>query len=476
MSLFKWSIHLKLFLVATCVITCFPKIILSKSMILKISLYDCNTCYYGITILQDSLLKKDNHVYLFESRYKSDSNALIEKFNINPSRSTIVYSDSLYGILSKNRMSELIIADSNLHIQESMPIAKIEKSTIKYIRQVLNTKHEVPNSFIIDYLPADYTIKACSNQLIVKNHIDNSYSIYDRGNLKYKIKLYIDSIYENIQSHYPAIDNGYDYKKFIVNDVSMKPQLNFLRVMDDSVSYGFATIFYIDRYDSVVYNDYLAKKELFLLKFVYGRVVNILKIDQSKLLEKGYGVNEYGNFHISNQYVYCLIGNINYLNDTMSSCIARYKLHSNGLEFESITHIRPAKLYQSHHPAFQDKSIMADDEIMTMPFSNVLINLVTNEQFELPFNKNEIINSNPLSVNYGIWDILKQHKKIMFIYSIKRDLYVGQYDTEKKFFLKQKLDIDDGSIPSLTKIDNEIYLIHVQRGTKKATYLPVEFK
>ncbi len=476
MGLIKCSIHRQLLLIGTIVLTCFANYTFSKSMILKISLYDCNTCYYGITILQDSLLKHHNHIYLFESRYQPDSTALIERFNINRSGSFIIYSDSLYGVLSKNRMSELIITDSNFHMQESMPIAKIEKSTIKNIRQMLNTKHEVPSSFVIDYLPADYTFKASSNQLIVKNQIDNSHAIYDSGNLKYKIKLNIDSIYQKIQSQYPGIDNGYDYKKFIVNDVSMKPQLNSLCVIDDSVSYGFATVFYIERYDSVVYNDYLAKKELFLLQFVLGRVVTIFRIDQSKLLEKGYGINEYGNFHISNQYVYYSIGKLNYMNDTTSSCVARYKFNANELKFESITQISSAPIYKSHHPSFQDKSIMADDEILTMPFSNVLINLVTNKLYELPLSKNDIINTNPQFVNYGIWDILKRNKKIVLIYSIKKKLYIGQYDTETKYFLTQQLVMDDGSIPALTKIDNEIYVVHIHRNTKRVTYLPVRFK
>ncbi len=475
MRVFTWSIYPKIILVIF-VLTCVTKSTFSKSMILKISLYDCSTCYYGITILQDSLLGQNNHIYLFESRYQTDSSALIDKFNINRTFSTIIYSDSLYRLLGKTRMSELIIADSGLNIQESIPIAKIEKSSIKLIRTMMEAKDEVPSNIIIDYLPADYTFKGSSDQLIVKSQIDNSYTIYKRGNLKYIIKLNIDSIYHQIQSLFPLIDNGYDYKKYISNDVSMKPQLNYMRIVDDSISYGFATIFYIDRYDSVLYNDYIAKKELFVLKFVFGKIVNIYRIDQSKLFEKGYGINEYGNFHMSNQYFYFSIGNINKLNDPLSSCVARYKFRSNFLEFESITKIKPSQIYQSHHPAFHDKSILADDEIITMPFSNVLTNIRTNEQYELPLNKTEIINNNPQFVNYGIWDILKQDKKILLIYSFKRDIYVGQFDTENSSFLTRKLTLKEGGTPALTRINDNVYILHIQQSTRKANYIPLDYK
>jgi len=416
---------------------------------------DCANCYQGLSVLQNHLLNEmSNTVYLFRNQYEGDSLDLMEKFDISSHGTSLLFSDQKFDSLGKKNISEFILIDKEIvHFE-------IRKITRKMVDSLRSRLFAAQPYIKLDHMPSNFGLYSMNGIVIVKNKFTNTYQQY-RGAVKsYKLAIKAESIYNRIKSKYSSIDNGYDYKEHIKGNISMKPQLNYVFAVNDSLSYGFANIFYIEKFDDAL-KEYIAKKELFIMQYVKGQIQNVFHLDQSRLLAQNISINEISNFSYNNgEFLFGINKMGQEAVDTTTPFIVRYSLMGEELILKNKLNIKPSKVYGKNHSAFQSKKLFVSKQFVSTPFAGEIYNYKSLTSIKLPLDDKLTINSNPRSMNYGLWDLKADALGNLFIiYSLKQDYYLGKLNFNSRKLEQELIDEKLTGVPALFMDKGQAFLI-----------------
>jgi len=434
----------------------------AQNAYIKVSLADCTNCYQGISLIQTNLLPHiDNVCYVFESKFIEDSVSLVDRFNIQPKIASVIFSDSVYRSIGKDNFSELIVRIKNRTYTNL--IKNITKEEIIKILESLNAKQPVAYPM---KLPPSFSLVAQGSDIIVKNMADNSYTLYIQGQNVHTLKANSDTIYTQLFKQFPAMKDGNDYIKIARENIALKPQINYVLKNIDSTFTAFINVFMVDRINGTT-NDTLMKKVLLIARS-NGLKFKFYQLDDSAIVCAGNNINEYNNIFMNKNQLTVGINRQDGEADSATHFLATYIYDSklDRFSFKKIESFVVPLNYLKNHESFTNTHIIADNDYFVLPFSNRIFHKPTSRTFDLPFSEAILLNKNPARVTFGIWDLKNINEKIYMIYSIKTDLFIGEFNTNSSKFTSIAIKDNFAGMPVLSTINNELYLVGYDRDAQ----------
>jgi hypothetical protein len=266
-------------------------------------------------------------------------------------------------------------------------------------------------------LPTDFQLFSDNDYYAIKDKIDDSYTVLRDHNKKQRICINRDNLYQMIATKYPTIDNGFTYEEFIKNEISMRPDLHAIHIVNDTMSVGLVTVFFLDYYDSTNTMTYMAKRERFLVMFTRGKIRKLFHLDETELKLKGLGINEIGSFAMDGRNVWFTTyvrqdGGIS----TADNKLARYLFAGDALFLDSVLQLQAPNAAHNSHPAFYNATLVSTSDYMAIRHYNKIYDKSGKMLFALPIDDSLMQNNDPYKVNFGITSMAQIGDSIAVLY------------------------------------------------------------
>lgn len=421
----------------------------------KINMNDCDKCFLGL--YNKKFIGKDIKVnYVFQKMYHDEKEEIVNKFDVDTLRDTIIFSDSLYRKFNQNNVSSTIHLYVNNQVFATFPMKAIDENFYLLNSPDTIAVQDLPKSFNYKLLKGKlYTFNRSKSEIVVNNLNDITRQTY-KFKITDKITKMCFNAYFRDTFHY---HNFYDSLtlRHIPKFVRLKEIISF-DVNNDTVIV----------LSSFLYEEYCMKKGIqdtcmfnfYSLIKIYNKNISVTTVRQKgegTLLSydaKRLGILGFKlDFQNDNMFTNLVKKDFDF--NESDRFLAKLSKTDDYLEDDKSIKVKMSKLNYKY-PLFYVSDYVLHYPYVINAFSTELLNLETNKSLEFPINHGDLSYlknitpefGNPTVLKYKVIDFFVSSDTLKVIFIRNKSIYIQQFSvsTGKGIAEKLLLSFEDSSL------------------------------
>lgn len=414
----------------------------SQSIFIKLNVAECASC---ASVVNNVIKLVPTAKVVIKEEYLSDSLDVFERFNFFEFNKNILWSDSLYNLLSYHEYSEVLIIENNqVKFKKSFKDFSLPdfKSTYLGIQKA--------RTFLF---PSQFNLNARKNSFLAYNYVSRKYYVIDSLEQYYTVKyddsllksIYLNDLKDSVSFH--------EYQKQYQG--AWRPTIASAFLQNDSLLHSVIVTY---RIKSVKGHDTTLSKNLTLLTIQNGTPCKTYVIDLTGL-PVGYEIFE-DEFVMHDGKLYiqaAFIVNGEVLNKKHRAqedfkYLAEFKLQNGRFLFDRLYDYTLHKSTIEYGIFNNFFSYIYSNGYLTNKICNEVVDLTTMKKFDMPIpdslfemNRNSMSDS---KLHYANVDLKYNDltREFTLLYRIEDKYYVGRFSKAAKHFKRNEIILDKAAL------------------------------